>query len=95
MCCLEWTEYSKKDYDDLDGSQRIFVDKALDRIRQQGMFAGKPLWGKLAACRKLKHKKLGLRVIFRESGKSVEIIEIVAIGKRDKFTVYSSAEKRI
>jgi hypothetical protein len=36
-----------------------------------------------------------LRVIFRESDKGVEVIEIVAIGKRDKFTAYSSAKKRM
>jgi mRNA interferase RelE/StbE len=91
---LEWTEYSKKDYDALEGSQRVFVDKALNRIKQQGMDAGTPLVGQLIGCCKLKHKKLGLRVIFRESLEGIQIIQIVAIGSRADSKVYKSAERR-
>jgi mRNA interferase RelE/StbE len=92
---IEWNEKSRKEYDSLDGSQTVFVDKALDRIRIQGMNAGRELHGKLSMCRKLKHKKMGLRVVFRESTKGIEIIEILAIGKRDKKEVYKNAEDRL
>jgi len=45
---IEWTQYSKEDYDNLDGSQKIFVDKALNRIISLGMAAGQPLSGNLS-----------------------------------------------
>lgn len=43
----------------------------------------------------MKHKKLGLRVIFKQSDLGIEIIEIVVIGKRDEKEVYKEAEKRL
>lgn len=92
---IEWTEYSKDDYDNLDGSQKVFVDKAIKRIKLRGMDAGQPLHGALAQCNKLKNKKMGLRIIFREVQGKFEVIQVVVIGKRDKKTVYKVAENRI
>jgi mRNA interferase RelE/StbE len=59
------------------------------------MSAGQPLRGVLQDCRKLKHKKLGLRIVFRQSARGIEIIEIVIIGKREDGEVYVSAAKRL
>ena len=95
MYQIEWTEYSKNDYTKLDGSQKIFVDKALNRIKLRGMSAGQPLHGSLALCNKLNNKKMGLRVIFREVQGKVEVVQIVVIGKRDNETVYKVAENRL
>ena len=95
MYQIEWTEYSRDDYDKLDGSQKIFVDKALNRIKMYGMDAGQTLHGALAKCNKLKNKKMGLRVIFRESQGKIEVIQVVVIGKRDKKAVYKTAESRM
>jgi mRNA interferase RelE/StbE len=92
---LEWTELSKKDYESLDGSEKVVVDKGLTRIRMFGMEAGEPLSGRLSSCRKIKHRKRGLRIVFRRSGTGVEIIEIVAIGKREDFDVYIKSGKRL
>lgn len=41
------------------------------------------LHGSLAQCNKLKNKKMGLRVIFREIQGKFEVIQVVVIGKRD------------
>ncbi|MDO3409096.1 addiction module toxin RelE [Saccharibacillus sp. CPCC 101409] len=92
---IEWTEYSKADYEDLDGSQKIFVDKAINRIKGRGMEAGESLHGNLSQCNKLKHKKMGLRIIFREVEGTIQLIQIVVIGKRDKKKVYKTAEERL
>ncbi|MBT2583225.1 addiction module toxin RelE [Planococcus sp. ISL-109] len=92
---LEWTQYSKEDYEQLDGSQKIFVNKALDRIKLRGMEAGQSLHGNLAQCNKLKNKKMGLRIIFREAQGNIEVIQIVAIRKRDKEKIYNTAEERL
>lgn len=59
------------------------------------MDCGQALNGKLIDCKKLKHQKLGLRIIFKESELGIDIIEIVAIGKRDDKEVYDIAVKRL
>ncbi len=92
---LRWTAYSKDDYRRLDASERIVVDKGLARIQERGMEAGQPLSGALAGCRKIKHRKLGLRIVFRELEGRIEVMEIVAIGKRADGAVYRHATTRI
>lgn len=92
---IKFTPASKKDYDKLDNSQKLQVRKSLQRIEEFGLDTGQPLKGKLADYKKMKHKKLGLRVIFKQSDLGIEIIEIVVIGKRDEKEVYKEAEKRL
>lgn len=92
---IKFTKDSLQDYEKLDNSQKIQIRKSMLKIEQSGMQTGQPLRGKLADCRKLKHKKLGLRVIFRQSDLGIEIIEIIVVGKRDDEEVYQLAEKRL
>jgi len=92
---IKFNPYSQAEYDGLDGSQKIFIDKGIQRIRERGMIAGEALKGGLIGCNKLKNKSLGLRIVFREVLGVLEIIEIVAIGKRDKKRVYNAARERI
>jgi len=86
---------SDEDFQKLDGSQKIQVLKSFTKIEQHGMLTGERLKGKLSDCNKLKHKRLGLRVIFREHGDGIEVIEIVVVGKRTDAEVYTIAEKRL
>lgn len=95
MYKIEWTAYSKEDYEKLDGSQKVFVDKALDRIRICGMDAGSPLRGNLAGCNELKNNSQGLRVIFRRDKDKVHVIQIVVIGKRNNNHIYNIASGRV
>ena len=88
-------EEAKKDYQALDGSQKILVRKSIAKLQAYGMEVGKPLKGELSGCRKLKHKKAGLRIVFRESEKGLEIIQVIAIGKRENQDVYHVATDRI
>ena len=90
-----FTEFSKSDYDNLDGSQKKQILKSLIKIEENGMNTGQPLHGILWDCRKLKHKTLGLRVIFRQSIFGIEIIEFVVIGKRKDDEVYKTAAMRL
>ncbi|MBO1305041.1 addiction module toxin RelE [Enterococcus sp. 669A] len=92
---IKLTKSSKRDLARLDNSQKDQILKSFVKIEQSGMSAGQQLHGKLKDCRKLKHKKLGLRVIFRESAIGIEIIEIVVVGKRADSEVYTLAEKRL
>ncbi|SOC39399.1 type II toxin-antitoxin system RelE family toxin [Salinicoccus kekensis] len=95
MYHLHFNVYSEEEYKNLDGSQKKLINKGLRRIQEQGMSAGQELRGELKHCRKLKYKKAGLRIIFRQDGDNIEIIEIVAIGKRSEKEVYKDAENRL
>ncbi|MCL2024691.1 MAG: addiction module toxin RelE [Coriobacteriia bacterium] len=92
---VQFTDLSRKDFDKLDGSQKKQVLKSLVKIEEGGMNVGQSLHGKLWDCRKLKHKKLGLRVIFRQSDYGIELIEIVTVGKREDHEVYDIAVARL
>jgi len=92
---VKFTEASRNDLSKLDGSQRVQILKSLTKIEANGMKTGQPLHGNLWDCRKLKHKRLGLRVVFRQSSLGVEIVEIVVVGKREDSEVYAEAAKRL
>lgn len=94
-CKIRFTQASKKDFSKLDNSQQIQIRKSILKLENQGMNCGQVLSGKLSDCKKLKHKRLGLRIIFKESELGIEIIEIIAIGKRDDKEVYDIAVKRL
>ena len=92
---VEFTPEAANDYDKLDGSAKLQVMKSVAKLEQIGMAAGEALHGRLSDCRKLKHQKLGLRVVFKENENSIEIIEVIVIGRRDKSEVYIEAERRL
>ena len=89
------TDFSKDDYKRLDGSQKRHILKSFKKTKEHGMKTGQPLHGKLWDCRKLKHKKLGLHVVLRQSEEGIEIIEIVIVGNREDSEVYEIAAERL
>lgn len=84
-----------KEYRSLDGSVRAMVDKGLTRLAVRADEIGKPLGGKLAGCRELKFRFDGIRIIYRIVGERLEIVEIIAIGVRDKGRVFEDAGRRV
>lgn len=84
-----------KEYQDLDGSVRAMVDKGLARLALRADQIGKPLGGALAGCRELKFRADGIRIIYRIVGERLEVVEIIAIGARDKGRVFDEVERRI
>lgn len=94
---LNFWEEAKVEYEKLDGSQLVFVKKGLKRIKAFGLNCGNPLHGKLEGYRKLKNRKMGLRIIFGQDPqtKNIQIIDIIAIGKRKRSEVYNDAFSRI
>lgn len=93
---VELTPEARADFLKLDNSQRLHVLKSFVKLENQGGLAGEALRGDLVGYRKLKHKKLGLRVIFHEIGKGkIEIVEVIAIGKRSDEEIYKIASNRV
>ena len=90
-----YNDEARKEYQLLDGSQKIIVDKGINRIKTRGSQAGEQLHGELKGCYKFKNRKAGLRIVFRQLEERIEVIQIVAIGKRDKSEVYKNAIKRL
>lgn len=95
MYRISFNEWSADEYKSLDGHQKSLIDKGLNKIKMRGIECGEALTGDLQSCRKIKLKKEGLRIVFRKIENNIEIIEIVAIGKRDKKNVYKKSSKRI
>ncbi|MBC2888598.1 type II toxin-antitoxin system RelE family toxin [Gordonibacter massiliensis (ex Traore et al. 2017)] len=87
-----------RDYQSLDGSMKKLVDVGLAKLRVRADEIGKPLGGSLASCKELKYRNAGIRVVFRivdDVVEILEVVEIVAIGRRDKGEVFSKAERRL
>ena len=86
---------AKKDYLSLDCSILHLVDKGIARLALRADEIGKPLSGALAGCKELKFRNDGIRIIFRIVNGKIEIVQVIAIGQRDKGKVFTAAEKRI
>jgi len=86
------------DFNSLDGSVRKQIAKKIDSL-SENPFLGEPLGNKfgidLAGFYKLYVIKKKYRIVYHLIGDRLEIVEIVAIGKRDKEEVYRLVAKRL
>lgn len=100
---VKYLPEAKKDLQDLDGSQRVLILKAIKKVQQNPLSQieggyGKPLGNKsgnnLSGFLKVKLKAAGLRIVY----KTVRINDtmlIIVIGARADEEVYDIAKKRI
>ena len=95
---IEFHPEALNDFDTLDGSIRKEVAKKINAL-SENPFLGDPLGNKfginLTGFYKIYIAKKKYRIVYRLIGELVEIIEIIAIGKRDKEAVYRLALKRL
>lgn len=98
-----YTKEAEKDLENLDGSQRKYVLKAIKKVSENplpsneggyGKALGNHKTGKLAGYLKIKLLKQGLRVVYGIERRD-EIMEVVVISIRDDDTVYKMASERI
>ncbi len=104
---MSWTvnylPEARKDMRDLDGSPRMLVRKAIEKVSQnplpttEGGF-GKPLGNKggndLTGFLKIKLRSAGIRVVYKVVRQEDEMI-IIVIGARADEEVYDIARQRI
>lgn len=99
MYSVQFLEEAKKDYSNLSGDQRKLIDKGINRLEEKGDQIGDSLGNnqetKLLGAKKLKFRRAGLRIIFRVNKENIEIIDIVAIGKRSDSEIYKIAHNRL
>ena len=94
---------AQEDFDALDGSQKDFVVKGLNKAKrnplpkQEGGF-GETLGNKngldLTGCLKIKLKKPGIRIIYQLE-KTAENMNVIVIGMRAESAVYKEAARRL
>lgn len=100
---VEYTKNAQKDFDQLDGSQRLLVLKAVEKIRTNplphteggyGKLLGNHSKSKLAGLLKIKLKQSGLRIVYQII-RNKTLMQIIIISVRDNDTVYRMAEQRL
>lgn len=99
---VSYIEEADKDYQALDGSQRILVDKAIEKVKQnplpqrEGGY-GKELGNKagtnLSGFLKVKLKAVGIRIVYKLVRTETTMM-VVVIGMRADEEVYQLAQKR-
>lgn len=95
--------FSQKAVNDLRGynkeQQEIILALIVARAKKGPLIKpngiGEPLRGELHGFTKIKPKRLGLRIIYRPIQTNRIIMEIIAIGPRDRDKVYTVATKRL
>lgn len=88
-------EAAVKEYRALKDPLRSLVDKGLRRLQQRADVIGKPLTGKLKSCRELKFRADGIRIIYRIKNNEIQVVEIIAIAKREKGEAFRVAHERL
>lgn len=91
-----------KEYSKLKNPTLTFVNKALDELEFRADEVGKPLGNKrdmkLAGCKEIKLRDAGIRIIFRITDTSIDILQVVqvlAIEKRSNDMVFKLASRRL
>jgi len=91
-----------KEYQKLDNSVVSVVDNALSRLEKRADEIGTPLRNqsnsKLAGCREIKLRDIGIRIVFRVTNQVVYILRVVyilAIEQRSDDFVFKLASKRL
>lgn len=99
---LRFIKKAQKEYEKLDGSVKVQVNKGLAKLRTRADTIGKELENKrnmkLHGCRELKFKGSGIRVIYRITGKQeheLEIVMVLGIGDRDEDKAFKEASERL
>lgn len=91
-----------KEYSKLDNSVLPAVNKTIDELEHRADEVGKTLGNKnstkLAGCKEIKLREVGIRIVFRITSERVEVLRIVyvlAIEERSKDFVFKVAHERL
>jgi mRNA interferase RelE/StbE len=90
-----------KEYEKLDNSIIQMVDKVIDELEKRADEVGKPLGNtknaKLAGCREIKLRDIGVRIIYKITNEFIQVLKIVyvlAIAQRADEYVFKVAHQR-
>ena len=90
-----------REYEKLDHTVTLMVDKALEELEVRADEVGKPLGKKrnvnLTGCKEIKLKKAGIRIVFTVTREYVHVLQVaivIAIEDRDDDYVFRLAGER-
>lgn len=86
-----------KEYEGLDNSVVILVDKKLEDLEERADEIGTPLKGNLSGYREIKLRDAGIRIIYQITDETINILKIVfvlSINKRSAEKVFKIAVQR-
>ena len=90
---LEFKESALKEWQKLDGAIREQFKKKMSERLERPRVASARLSG-MTDCYKIKLKNAGYRLVYQVDDKRIVVI-VVAVGKRENFAAYRSAEVRL
>jgi mRNA interferase RelE/StbE len=90
---LVFVQSAKKEWDQLDRSIQLQFKKKLEE-RLQNPHVLKSALNGLKDCYKIKLRTLGYRLVYQVNNHEL-IIQVIAVGRRDKNLVYLAAKKRL
>lgn len=93
MARVSFTDESREDLRDLDGSARKIVLKALRKLETDPEQRGEPLGGELTTYRKLIVGNRTYRIIYRVEGEEIVVVWVIA--KRADSECYEMALARL
>lgn len=94
---IRFAAQAYKEYEELDNSVVIIVDKKLEDLEKRADEIGTPLKGNLSGYREIKLRDAGIRIIYQITEKTINILKIVyilAINKRAAGKVFRIALQR-
>jgi len=90
---FEFGEDALKEWKKLDSSVKNQLLKIFERRLQEPRIPSAALSG-MPDCYKIKLRKACVRLVYRVQDKKL-LIQVIAIGKRDKSTIYAAAVSRL
>lgn len=99
---IRFDEDAEKEYNKLDNSVLGIVNKAIDELVYRADEVGKNLSNysnsKLAGCKEIKLRDAGIRIVFRITNMTVEVLRVVfilAIERRSQDLAFKIADRRL
>ncbi|MFX3619125.1 MAG: hypothetical protein ACE3JK_16600 [Sporolactobacillus sp.] len=86
---------AEKEFKQLEGSVRSLVEKAYRKLEYRADEIGKQLSGHLSKCKEIKFRRIGIRIIFRIVHGQAQIVQIVAINRREDGKAFEIAKDRL
>ncbi len=91
-----------KEYNNLDNSVTVIVNKAIDELETRadevGKTLGKKHFSNLTGCKEIKLRNAGIRIVFRVTNEIIDTLKVVyilAIEQRSKHNVFKIAGGRL
>jgi mRNA interferase RelE/StbE len=99
---IRFDEDAEKEYNKLDNSVLGIVNKAIDELVYRADEVGKNLSNytntKLAGCKEIKLRDAGIRIVFRITNETVEVLRVVyilTIERRSQDLAFKIADRRL